>query len=243
MQKVPKYYKISTEIISSIRDGALKPGMRVPSENEIIKEYKVSNTTARKILQQIENAGWVTRVKGKGTFVRRANVERSVNKILGFTQNMQEAGYQPRTKLLDAREVFEGYGARLNGREYSMTGPVFKIHRLRFADSIPMMVEVRYIALSLCPDIKDFDFTASLYDMYEQEYGHQLTEINQVLSTTMIDSALGNFFDIRDPIPAFRVESATFCGKGMILEMEDSIYRGDKYRFSVRALPERSNAS
>ena len=39
------------------------------------------------------------------------------------------------------------------------------------------------------------------------------------------------------PIPAFRVEGVTFCGKEMILEMEDSIYRGDKYRFSVCALP------
>jgi len=235
--RVPKYYQISTEIVSQIQDGTLKPGMRVPSENEIIKDHGVSNTTARKILQQIENAGWVTRIKGKGTFVRRANVERTVNKILSFTHNMREAGYTPGTKLLDARRMNEGHKAQLNGREYSMTGPVYKIHRLRFADSVPMMVEVRYISLSLCPDIDRFDFTRSLYDIYEKEYGHQLTEVNQVLSTAMIDSALGNFFDIHEPVSAFRVESATFCGKGMILEMEDSVYRGDKYRFSVRALP------
>lgn len=36
-------------------------------------------------------------------------------------------------------------------------------------------------------------------------------------------------------VPAFRVEGVTFCGKEMILKMEDSIYRGDKYRFSIRA--------
>jgi GntR family transcriptional regulator len=237
MQKVPKYYQISTEIISQIQEGKLKPGMRVPSENEIIKDYSVSNTTARKILQQIENAGWVTRIKGKGTFVRRAKVERSVNKILSFTRNMRDAGYSPGAKLLDARAVSEGYSAQLNGHEYSMPGPVFKIHRLRFADSIPMMVEVRYISLLLCPGIEKYDFGGSLYDIYERDYGHQLTEINQVLSTAMIDSALAKFFDIREPVPAFRVESATFCGKGMVLEMEDSVYRGDKYRFAVRALP------
>ncbi len=237
MQRIPKYYQISTEIISQIQEGKLKPGMRVPSENEIIKDHRVSNTTARKILQQIETAGWVTRIKGKGTFVRRANVERSVNKILSFTSNMREAGYTPRTKVLDARVIGEGHSAQLNGREYTMEGAVYKIHRLRFADSIPMMVEVRYISLMLCPGIEKLDFSGSLYGIYEKEFGHQLTEVNQVLSTTMLDTVLGNFFDIREPVPAFRVESTTFCGKGMILEMEDSIYRGDKYRFSVRALP------
>jgi len=237
MQKIPKYYQISTEIITRIQEGKLTPGMRVPSENEIIKEYAVSNTTARKILARIENAGWVTRIKGKGTFVRRANVERSVNKILSFTRNMLDAGYTPSTKVLDTRIVLEGFSTQLNGHEYVIQGPAYKIHRLRFADDIPMMVEVRYISLFLCPGIEKHDFSGSLYDIYEKDYGHQLTEINQVLSTAMIDSAIGRFFDIREPVPAFRVESATFCGKGMVLEIEDSIYRGDKYRFAVRALP------
>ncbi len=41
----------------------------------------------------------------------------------------------------------------------------------------------------------------------------------------------------RGPIPGFRVEGVTFCGKEMILEMEDAIYRGDTYRLSVCTRP------
>lgn len=234
---VPKYYQISREIIAAIRSGRLKPGMQMSSENEIIKQYGVSNTTARRSLQEIERAGWGTRIKGKGTFVCQRNVQRSATRILGFTRNMIEAGYTPSTKVLDARKVTKGYSAIVNGRHYVMPGPVYKIHRLRFADDTPMMLEVRYISMEFCPDIESQDFKDSLYDIYKEHYGLSLVEIQQILSTIMIDAGTQRFFDVPEPIPAFRVEGVTFCGKEMILEMEDSIYRGDKYRFSVFAKP------
>jgi GntR family transcriptional regulator len=235
---VPKYYRISREIIDRIRKGDLRPGMRTPSENELIQEYGISNTTARKALHEIEAEGWCTRVKGRGTFVRERNVHRSANRILGFTRNMREAGFTPSTKVLDTHLVEQGYWAVINGRRYAMPGPVFKIHRLRLADEVPMMIEERYISTRFCPGIETQDFTGSLYDIYEKHYGLHLVEIQQMLSTIMLGAGVQRFFDLSGSVPAFRVEGVTFCGKEMILEMEDSIYRGDMYRFSVRARPE-----
>jgi GntR family transcriptional regulator len=100
-----------------------------------------------------------------------------------------------------------------------------------------MMLEVRYISMEFCPDVEKQNFMDSLYDIYQEHYGLSLVEVQQTLSTVMIDTSTQRFFDVREPIPAFRVEGVTFCGKEMILEMEDSIYRGDKYRFSVSAKP------
>lgn len=57
----PKYLDISKEIIRRIESGGLHPGDKVPSENELIKTYKISNTTARKSLLEVEINGWVTR--------------------------------------------------------------------------------------------------------------------------------------------------------------------------------------
>jgi GntR family transcriptional regulator len=235
--RIPKYYRISREIIDMIRSGEIGPGMQIPSENQIISQYGVSNTTARKIHQEIESTGWATRVKGKGTFVRERNVQRSANRILGFTRNMIEAGYRPTTKVLDASKIRADYDVTINGRRYTMPGPAYKIHRLRLANDIPMMIEVRYISMQFCPDIEQQDFGGSLYDIYEKHYCLQLREIRQSLSAVTIDTVTRGFFNVQEPIPAFRVEGVTFCGKEMILEMEDSIYRGDKYRFSVCATP------
>ena len=236
-QQTPKYYQISQHIIDDIRSGRLKPGMQIPSENEIIKQHRVSNTTARRSLAEIEAAGWGVRVKGKGTYVKERNVQRSASKILGFSRNMIEAGLEPSSKVLDVSKMKSGYAATVNGRRYAMPGPVFKIHRLRYGGAIPMMIEVRYISMKLCPGIEKQDFSTSLYDLYEQHYHLSLVKIDQMLSTIMIDPSTQGFFEASGPIPAFRVEGVTFCAKEMILEMEDSIYRGDKYRFSVCAQP------
>ena len=124
----------------------------------------------------------------------------------------------------------------INGRRYSMKGPVYKIHRLRFADELPMMLEVRYISLALCPGIDTIDLTGSLYDAYRNRFGLELTEIHQMLSTAVIESEAATFFDIQKPIPGFLVDGVTFCGREIILEMEKSIYRGDRYTFAVRAM-------
>ena len=234
-RRLPKYFVISNEIIDKIRSGDLQPGTRVPSEREIIQAYGVSNTTARKALQQIESAGWATRIKGRGTFVRQKDVVRSATRILSFTRNMVEAGYTPSSKLLYKGIVLEGYSATINGRVYTMQGPVLKIHRLRFADEIPMMLEVRYVSLELCPGIEEESFEGSLYAIYEEKYERQLSEVRQMLSTIMLDSGIREFFNLQESKAGILVDGVTFCGKEIILEMERSIYRGDKYRFAVRA--------
>jgi GntR family transcriptional regulator len=64
-----KFISLSESLIEKIKTGELLPGDKIPSENELIKKHKISNTTARKILLEIESKGWGRRIKGKGTFI------------------------------------------------------------------------------------------------------------------------------------------------------------------------------
>jgi GntR family transcriptional regulator len=235
MQNIPKYFQIYRDITEAIRSGELQPGMLAWSENTIIQRYGVSNTTARQALREAESAGWVNRVKGRGTFVRSRDVERPATRILGFTRNMIESGHVPSSQVLEGRVIKTGYSANINGRLYNMPGPIFRLRRLRFADEVPMMVEMRYISMKFCPGIEKQNFSGSLYEIYENSYHIPLVEINQMLETIVTDPATRRLFALAESIPAFRVNGVTFCGKEMILEMEESIYRGDKYRFSVCA--------
>jgi GntR family transcriptional regulator len=232
---VPKYFCVFQEILSDIRRGRYAPGTKVPSENTLITTYGISNTTARKVLAELEHAGWVTRVKGKGTYVRDQRVDRSATRILGFTKNMIESGRVPSTQLISAKIRSKGRRLTINGREYALAGPVCEVTRLRLADGVPIMREVRHIATALCPDIEKKNLEASLYDIYENDYGLQLTQIDQRLSVELVDADEMGFRGVTGSIPAYKVEGVTFCAKELILEMEESVYRGDTYRFSVRA--------
>jgi GntR family transcriptional regulator len=232
---LPKYRHICDNIIDTIKSGKLQPGMRTPSENDIMNSYAVSNTTARKALQQLEYSGWAKRIKGKGTFVRNRQVLRRATKILSFTKNMLEAGYKPRTEVITCEERKTGYESVIGGRKYAIPGPVYLIKRLRFGDDIPMLLETRYISKALCPDLPEAELNGSLYDLYWNRYGLELSEILQTLRPMLIDDETNTYFQLGLPAPALLIDGVTFCGKEIILEMESSVYRGDMYSFTVSA--------
>jgi GntR family transcriptional regulator len=232
----PKYFQISREIIGQIQRGELLPGAAVPSENELIEKHRVSNTTARKVLNELEKGGWAMRVKGKGTFVREFAVVRAINRIFGFTRNMIEAGRKPTTTLLGLHLREQDHTQTINGHQFTLKGPFYEIERLRLADGVPMMKETRYISQRLCPDIQGHNLEHSLYDIFKKHYSIDLTEINQMLSAVVLDGAWFKVFEVTKSIPALRVEGVSFCGKNIIVEMEDSIYRGDMYRFAAKAV-------
>ncbi len=65
----PLYQIMKADMERAIASGEFAPGSRVPSESELIARYRVSSTTARRCLDELENEGLLRRVRGKGTFV------------------------------------------------------------------------------------------------------------------------------------------------------------------------------
>ena len=63
------YERLSSYVLDEIRKGALRSGDRVPSEKELARTHHVSRITSMRALQDLERAGIVERVRGKGTFV------------------------------------------------------------------------------------------------------------------------------------------------------------------------------
>jgi GntR family transcriptional regulator, N-acetylglucosamine utilization regulator len=234
---IPKYLTIFNSIVSRIKNNELGPGSKVPSENEIIKAYQVSNTTARKVLQEIENAGLAVKIRGRGTFVKDFMIERSATKILSFTKNMIEQGLKPSTVTIDSQVIDKDWSVSVSGEVYTIPGPVFKLRRLRLANGKPMMHETRFISLSCCPEIWKFDLEGSLYKIYSENYYRHITKIEQDLSAIILDEYSKEKLGIRNKMVGLKVEGVTFCDGDSILEAEESIYRGDKYKFSVQAAP------
>ncbi|KRM83945.1 GntR family transcriptional regulator [Liquorilactobacillus vini] len=70
---LPKYKEISEILIKETKNGKLKPGDRFYSETDLRKRFKVSSTTAVKVLNYLENQNVVTRIQGKGTFIAKEN--------------------------------------------------------------------------------------------------------------------------------------------------------------------------
>jgi len=68
---VPQYRRIAAELRRLVESGELRPGDALPSESAISEQYHVSRGTARHALAELEGAGLVEAVHGKGRFVRK----------------------------------------------------------------------------------------------------------------------------------------------------------------------------
>jgi GntR family transcriptional regulator len=249
MTKKPdsKYLNISNEIIQKIESGELQAGDKVPSENELIATYKISNTTARKSLLEIELKGWATRIKGKGTFVLNRSEDRHLTRVLGsfyairesFGENLKKEGIKPKNIILEKTIMENGISSKINDRHYIIEGEVLKIHRLRYGDDLLLKDETRYISMTCCPKINLLDMEQSSMKIFEDKYHLKLDEVQRTMGTTiMLPKEANNYFDSSIPLAVFILDGVVKTTDGRIVEIEKSYYRGDKYKFSITAKPQ-----
>ncbi|WP_433436996.1 GntR family transcriptional regulator [Nonomuraea sp. CA-141351] len=66
----PKYAQIVQAIRQKIADGTYPPGSLLPSETQLVREFRVSRPTVVRALQVLQLRGVIEREHGKGSFVK-----------------------------------------------------------------------------------------------------------------------------------------------------------------------------
>ena len=64
----PKYFSLMEQLRSDIMSGAIRPGEKLPSENELSQKYSLSRHTVRKALGILEQDGYVEAFHGRGPY-------------------------------------------------------------------------------------------------------------------------------------------------------------------------------
>jgi GntR family transcriptional regulator len=65
----PMYQQVAADIRAKIERGILKPGDKLPSTRQLVKDYDVSETVIRFAMVQLRAEGLVYGRQGKGVFV------------------------------------------------------------------------------------------------------------------------------------------------------------------------------
>ena len=67
-----KYFQLMEDLKAKILTGEIQAGDKLPSENELSAQYKISRQTVRKALSMLQNAGYIyMQNMGEEHFVRR----------------------------------------------------------------------------------------------------------------------------------------------------------------------------
>ncbi len=67
---LPLYLQLEGIIRDGIKAGIWKPGEMLPSEEEFCRKYDIGQITVKRALRDLSNEGLLSRIRGKGTFVK-----------------------------------------------------------------------------------------------------------------------------------------------------------------------------
>lgn len=71
------YRQVRDIIKEKIKSGEIKPGEKLPSENQLVAKYGISRPVIRHALGELVNEGWIYQEQGKGTFCLGIQSEKS----------------------------------------------------------------------------------------------------------------------------------------------------------------------
>lgn len=227
--KSPLYQQIYQLLRNKIFEGYWNPDEILPSEVELMEQYQVSRATVRQALDELASDGLIYRKQGRGTFVSPPTVEQGLVRIVSFTEDMQQRGFMPGTKLISAGLV-SATEALAHELQIEVEEPLVRIERLRLADNEPMSVEVSFLAHRYCPGILTQDYTShSLRRMLEERYSIRITSARQTIQAITAPVELAKLLTIEHDAALLYIERVSFSEFDVPVEYLRLYHRGDRY--------------
>ncbi|AVP98659.1 GntR family transcriptional regulator [Ahniella affigens] len=222
----PLYQQLQRALREAIEQRVLGVDDALPAERQLAEELQVSRITVRKAIEGLVEEGLLVRKQGAGNFVA-ARVEKNFAKLTSFSEDMRARGRTPHSQWLRRLEGTVTPEEALTLR-LSPGAPVFRFHRIRFADDTPMSLEYATIVATALPGLAAVD--DSLYAALEHA-GNRPVRALQRLRALVLRAEQAKLLQAREGDAGLLVERVGFLRDGRAIEFCQSYYRGDTYDF------------
>ena len=231
-EATPLYLQLKDGLLALLHNGEWPEGQPLPSERELSEGLKVSRSTVRQAIHELELEGWLSRQQGRGTFLMQSKVEQPLEMITSFSENMRQAGKKAESKLISA--TLEPANARIaKALKLRSASVVAVITRLRIADGQPLMLERSHLNYSLVPGILEQPLEGSLYELLHGKYRLAFAQGVEGLEATIAESWLAKHLGIKRGAPVLYTERTVYTDSGVALEFTQRYGRADKCSFRV----------
>jgi len=222
----PLYQQLQRALRDAIENRVLAPDDALPAERQLAAELAVSRITVRKAIDGLVDEGLLVRRQGAGNFVS-ARIEKNFAKLTSFSEDMRARGRNPHSVWLKKSE------GTVTPEEALTLGlspgtPVFRFHRIRYADEAPMVLEFATVIAACLPSVEAVD--ASLYEALEQA-GNRPVRALQRLRALLLNAEQAKLLDAQEGDAGLLVERVGFLRDGSAVEFCQSYFRGDTYDF------------
>lgn len=227
---------ILDDLMNQIVKKTLKPGSKLPSENELVDRYQVPRMTVRSALNKLEERGYIYSLQGKGRYLKEKSlqIQLPLTGKTSFTEKMKQMGYDLRTENM----IFEKIP--YNERIYQLLhakkeDSVYQIGRLRLINEEPTAIHYSFVREESFPNIKvDGPNIVSMFSYYREQGFSDFSSTKTLLSVTFPTSDEQRLLSCKSMVPLIVVESDCLDGETkQVLEHTKILYRSDTFKYDI----------
>ncbi len=224
------HHQLFSELVERIESGSIGVGDRLPSEADLVRDYGVSRTTARRALDELRRQGLVRREPGRGTFLVSPRLRSDLAYLYSFSEEIERWGYRPGARLISQKKT--GADKALAKRLGLELGEeVLYIRRLRLADDQPIFVCDSYLPVLRFPELRDADYGfVSLQALFEETLGRKVSHAHQWIEAASAPGDVAGLLGIEAGTPVLKVERVTFVDENKAVENVEAFFHPERYK-------------
>lgn len=238
VKQPPIYKQIAAELRSDIQSGRYQPGQRIPGENKLMEQWKVSRNTARDALAVLRDEGLTDTRRGSGVFVRKFSLiprnaaERLSRKQWGAGRSAWDADLQGRSHAegVEIREVEAP--ERIAGSLGVPTGSlVLRRSRLHYAEGRPVQTSCSYFPIALVAGSRIAEQDTGPGGVYArlEELGHAPERFREEVRARMPLGEEAKTLKLASGTPVINIVRVAFAADGSPVEVNEMLLDANSY--------------
>jgi GntR family transcriptional regulator, histidine utilization repressor len=175
--------EIKVSIRARIAAGGWQPGVRLPSERELVQEFGCARMTVHRALRALEDEGLIERRQGSGSYVAELHPISNLLQVRDIHDEIAERGHEHTTRVCGVERVKAGAEIAAAMR-LKRGAQVVHVRLVHLENGVPIQLEDRHVNPALAPDMLARDFTQVTPSAVLFQHA-PLTEAEQVVEAVL----------------------------------------------------------
>jgi GntR family transcriptional regulator len=231
----PLYQQIKSLILNSLRAGEWKPGEAIPSEMELAAQFRVSQGTVRKAIDELAADNLLVRRQGKGTFVATHAEQQVRYRFLKLMPDHGDLGSEgpAQRQIVDCKRL-RAPADVARALALRAGDAVLQVRRvLSFADQ-PTILEDLWLPGAPFKGLtaeRLRDDQGPMYALFETEFGVRMVRAEEKIRAVLPDAVQGVLLNVKMGTPLLSVERVAFTYHDTPMELRRGLYVTDTHYY------------
>ncbi|MFE9578855.1 GntR family transcriptional regulator [Nocardia sp. NPDC006044] len=243
-ERQPLSKKIAADLRESILSGERAPGTLLPSERELIEQYKTSKSTANKAIAFLRSEGLLDSQFGRGTFVRKRPPVRRVSAARRHAEHRSSGKPIFDTMAIDQGQVPSRQMLRI-GRIATPPDAAIWLQvppgedvvirqRLQLLDGEPAVISTSYYPLWIAAGtrLESPEALPEGPDELIESLGHAFVRGIEMFQARMPTPEEVELLQLSPGVPIVRMWDVDYDSEGRTLQVAHDIYAADRHEFT-----------